>query len=100
MGGNKNYPNRHTRKVGLLGIVNKASGTEGTQNRGSRTHMSQAPQSFPPDLVARLVECPSGAKAAWFFPSDAALLQSWGKPGAPFAIKAEGRKLEVNSRWG
>lgn len=61
--------------------------------------MCKVPQFFPPDLVARLVEGPSSAKAACFFLSDAALVQSRGKPSAPFAIKAEGRRLEVNSGW-
>lgn len=61
--------------------------------------MCQVPQSSTPDLVAGLAGWLCGAKAACFFLSNIGLLQSQGKHGAPFAIKAEGRKLELHSRW-
>lgn len=37
---------------------------EGTQNTSSSTHLCQAPQFFPPDLVSGLVKCSSDAKAS------------------------------------
>jgi len=91
-----------TQKVGLLGIVNKASeivGRGATDQKQQDRHVPGAPE-VPPDLVATLVECPSSTAAVHFFPSDAALLQSWGKPGALFAVKADGEKIRGELKMG
>lgn len=63
---------------------------EGTQNKRQQdTRVPRAPV-VSPRPCGKAGRMPSGAKAAWFFLSEAALLQSWGKLGVPFAIKAEG----------
>lgn len=61
----------HMQKEGLFGIVNKASeiGGRGDTDQSAGHTCAKCPSHYSLDLLTRLLESPSDAKAACFFMS-------------------------------